>query len=289
VASQLAQFTAHDGRDHVWELDKNTVYVGGCVAVILEAPANLAAQYQLRIGDSEPVRLVDSLGLTIRWNDRTVVLLSHDLRHAEHVQSTQQAEELVRVPPIFRKPGAVTLRLVLNDELVGTLSLEVIETPAAGQATNELLFPIFNREAPEKDPEDALLWIQLVAKPMFGVTPPLSPEQLEQLRAELPVVMRHPDWAEIAEMLVGRVEARDHYHGLIESGEGQPLGIKQSVGAMPPLPDIVTRCLEAKVQSPFAQAIQRDIRSIATDLRVLDAQRRGEDPIDILRSANVER
>lgn len=288
VASQFAQFTTHDNGDEVWLLDKNTVHVGGCVAVILEAPASVAAQYQLGIGDAEPVRLVDSLGFSVRWNDRTVVLLSHDLRHAEHVQSTQEAEELVRVPPIFREPGVVPLRLVLNDELVGALSVEVIAAPASAEDCVDRMFPTVNRRASLDERERASAWARLATVSNVGLAGDMGP-LLQMLREELPVIARHPDWAETAEVLVGRVEARDHFRALVNSSEGQPLALKDSVLALPPLPELVNRCIEAKPKSQFGQAVQDDVRAIVTKLRMLDAERRGEDPLEVLRAADVDR
>lgn len=269
----------------VWSVDKDTVYVGGCIQIVIDGPPQRTARCTLRLGDREPVRLVDS-GPDRRWQHQTAVLLSHDMRYAERVESAREDEDVVWIPPIFREPGTVGLSLELDGEPIGTVNIKVIDAPDEAKASVRLMFPSIDHKAPLIEREAGSLWARLAAVDNFGIMPRATSEQVQQLRDELPIIMKHPDWAEIAEMLVARVETRMHYRGLVVSEEGRPIAIKDTVGELPPLPEIVTRCLNADPQSPFARAVQDDIRSVVKDLRLLDAQRRGEDMIEIIKSVN---
>lgn len=267
-----------------WSIVRDRVHVGGCVQIIVEAPARLAEQCELSIGDHAPALSLGRLGSSVSVRGRTVVLVSHDLAHAEVLESTSDGSKTLRVPPVFREPGAVTITLYLDGDAVGTQEIDVLPATGGMREAIDLLFPVVDRNVAVREREDALRWLKLATLPSNAVAPPITRELLQQLSEELPIIEQHVDWAEVAEMLVARLEARAHYNELIV-WEGRAPMLNVSGDALPPWPEIVTRRLESKPSSLFGQAIQNDIRGLVRDVRLMDARRRGDDIWPILEQA----
>ncbi len=274
-------------RDAVsWALDRETVHTGGCLAVILDLPLRECRRFRIRVAEREAVQLAERAGPTVSQGGKTIVLLSHIPGLPGGYERLPGEKNMFRVVPLFEVPGEVVITLLSGDEELGRRVVTVVPAPREAQEAIDMLFPVIT---PRRGvPPPGLKWTRELTDPPVGVTVTAAPHPLQGLRDELEVMKRHPDWSEIAEVLVARVEATVQYHGLIVSEQGRPIAIKDTVGHLPPLPQIVTRCLNANPRSPFAQAIQDDIRRVVKDLRILDAQRRGENVIELLKSGNPQ-
>jgi len=230
----------------------------------------------IRVGQRQPVRLVERAGPTVSQNGRTIVLLSHIPGLAESYERVPGEEDTFRVVPLFNRPGEVPVTLLSGDEELGTRTVTVVQAPGEATDAIETLFPVFSPRQGDKPP--GLKWTEELA---IGRLDVLSTAPIQELRNELEVVQRHPDWAEIAELLVARMETRAYYQRSTVSEVGRPTAIRTRIGDLPQPPEIVIRCLDAKLTNLFSQAIQDDIRGILRRLRVLDAQRRGEGAVEI--------
>ena len=91
-------------------------------------------------------------------------------------------------------------------------------------------------------------------------------DELPLFRKDLQVLAAHPDWAEIFEMLIVRLEARIELSDLqqqIKHGE-----IDVSPESEPPAPaPAVAKALETRLKSAFAKAIQDSIRDVVGQRR----------------------
>lgn len=266
--------------DGYLSVGQDTVLVGGCVTVLVSNDLPKFRNATLQIADRAPVKLSGPLGRNEISRGRSIILLSHDLTGPVAAGEGSGTRQRLRIPPIFAQPGVVELTINVDGDPVQTESIKVQEAGELAQQAIDLLFPTIERNAPRFERERGLLWLRLVIDPSFAI----SREELQQLRDELPIIKQHPDWAEIAEMLVARLEARSHSHALIERKDGEVTGLRESIDELPPWPDIVTRCLEVTPHSTFAGAIQEDIWTSVKGIRILDAERRGEDIIPIVKS-----
>jgi hypothetical protein len=242
---------------------------------------------KIRINDQDPIRLLD-LGHALGRDGQTAVLLSHNL-HFPEVTQAEDGTAKIRIRPIFDRPGEMHLTLESDGESWGTKTVTVVPAPPDAREANDLLYPeLLGDREPRvgKDrggPDPAsLTWMQLIIKDNFGLTPPVTDEQIQQLRDQLPIIMKHPDWAEIAEMLVARLESHLHRDSITMRKDDNRV-IRDEFAELPPLPDIVARCLRSKPTNPYVKAIQDGIRGPVNDLRLMDAQRRGEDIQEILK------
>ena len=276
--------------EQAWRIDRGSVHVGGCIAIVIEGSARQVPRYMLRIGTREAVRLADSLGPTCSSQRHTIVLLSHDWLNPQVFDVENGEPRLLRVGPLFAEPGEVEIELESDGTSLGIETLEVVAAPQSAEAAIDLLFPIIARQSPGKDTDDAVkgrerasLWARLPTADPDRVTP----EELHELRRELRIIMQHPEWAEIAQTLVARVEASAHARALLDQ-EGRLPIIKETVSDLPPWPDIVAQCLDSELENPFARVVQDDIRGIVINLRILDAERRGEDTIAIIKAHSPE-
>ena len=147
---------------------------------------------------------------------------------------------------------------------MGTESVTVVPAPAEAQAVVALLFPTV-----VKDQGPIRNWAK-------GMTLLAGADQvpnvarhgpnLREFKKELEVLRRHPDWAEIFEMLIVRLEARIELSDLqkrIKTGEID-VGLESGP---PPAGPAVAKALETKLESPFAKAIQDSIREVVGQRR----------------------
>lgn len=266
-----------------WSILHEQIHVGGCVEVIIEGPSQLAKHCELSVGGSRPMRFADRLCSTFSVRGRTVVLISHDVTRGSPIGTAPDRPSVFWIPPVFDKPGVIVLTMYVDGRSIGSKQIDVIPSTEGMQEAIDLLFPAMRRDVSLPEGEDAFRWLRVVFDRVFGAPTGITPEQLQLLRNELPIINQHPDWAEIAEMLVARLEARAHSRGLIELKDGAVTGLKASIDELPPWPEIVTRCLESTPQSPFAKAIQQDLWYSVKGIRILDAERRGEDIIPIVK------
>lgn len=254
-------FAANPGGSGCWDVDKTTVIAGGCVTIIVDKPCNESWKLALQVNDDPPISLLQGAGPNFhRRNSRlpgreaTLVLFFRDFMDMEAMEEIGPG--LFRWLTAFDEPGIVRLTLYDGDASLGTKEVTVLPCPPEAEEALELL------NAPltgTKRPREEHLWIGLMSgSETFSFTPPLTERELEIMRQQLPIVVRHPDWAEIAEMRFAGVEAW-HYVRQVTDDKRR---LRDDVPVVE-FPRIVTECLFKQVQSPFAQAIQDRVRDTA--------------------------
>lgn len=244
-------------RGEVWLVDKTTVCVGGCISITINRPSRLAYEYTMSIDSGPPVRLVDTMGTTLRRGDRTLVLLSHQLFSHDGVQVDTDNPELFHMVPLFHRPGIVRLTLLLGDEKLGTKDITVIDAPEGSDQAIEMLF--LTLEPKRRDATAAPLLFQILMGANVSNILKYQDDAIDRLHEELEIVSKHPDWAEIAVMTVAQAEATVHYKSTIEAcrvahAEGRELNSE------PPVPPSISLALEREMTSPYAKVIQDGIR-----------------------------
>lgn len=243
--------------DNLWTIDQQTVFVGGCVTLIVNQPSRQAYKYTLSVDGGAPVRLVDKMGPVLRGGGRTLILLSHQLFSAEGMQVDNQNPELFHMVPLFHSAGSVRLTLLSGDESFGTKVVTVIDAPEDARGAIALLFPVIDRT--RRDPTAASLLLQILMGSNLSNVMKSRDDVTDKLHEELEIVTKHPNWSEIAAMTVARVEATAHYNSTIKACR-QALEEGRELNTEPPIPPSIAQALERVVKSPYAKAIQDGIR-----------------------------
>jgi len=279
VISALCTMNVSAERNNAcWRVDKTTVMQGGCVTVIVNKPCSESNALTLQIGADKPVPLLDSVGPSFHHRtsrlpgrEATLVQVYHNFRDQEAVEEIPGARGTFRLVPVFDQPGQVRLTLYDDGESLGSIEITVVPSSKEARAALELLNPpLTGRKTPNRD---HFLWHQLVTGDTGIFAPPLTDRELQLLRDELPIVVQHPDWSEIARMRLAKVEALHYVRKVASDSSWRRL--RDDV-VNPKLPAFVTECINMKVQSPFAQAVQDNARDIAGMLTVLLKHRERE-------------
>lgn len=252
-----------DLREH-WSIDRETVTSGGCVIIILDDVGSALRGLTIQIDDRDPVKLLERAGPTIQRHvapgpvTTTFVLISHDFHGAEGVELVSREPEIYRMVPIFNEPGSVRLTLQTPDRSLGTKVVTVVPPSPDAKAAVNLLFPEYTREQGPRTTGGRI--IVLLGSADHGPSASRNGPDLPEFKKELEILRKHPDWAEVFEMLVTQLEARVELSELrqaIKSGEIEV----DSAPNPAPLPQAVTQALQREVKSPFAKAIQDGIRA----------------------------
>lgn len=244
---------------------------------MVHKPCNEHPNLRLQIEDREPLKLIGGVGpdyhgrnSRLPGRDTTLVLLFWDIVNPESVAAAPDRPGEFTWLPVFNEPGTVRLTLWSGDESLGAIDVTVVPGSVESNEAMVLLAP---RLAPKKKPPPGeVTWISLFFNRSLGVTPPVDAGEVARLREQLPVIAQHPDWAEIAEMLLARLAARV-YGG--EVTETERPALRKDVDRVE-LPDLVSRNLDRKVKSPFAEAVQDDLRDIVGQLRAAERKRNQE-------------
>ena len=128
-----------------WTIDKDVVHVGGCVAIMITQPSRQLGKVRVRIDDGESISLIDEMGPSIRRQDATLVLVSHDLFSGHRVQNVPGDPSTVRLLPVFSEPGTVRITLTRRDVDLGTRTVTVVPAPREASEALELLYPTLKR------------------------------------------------------------------------------------------------------------------------------------------------
>lgn len=239
-----------------WEIDKNQVFVGGCVTIVFDGTSRELAGLMLRIGDRPALDILEAWP-TIRSRGKTYVLISHDLLNSEGLQRIEGTDDGVRMVPLFHSPGTVRLTLMLANEIIATSDIEVVEPPEGSGAAIDLMFPRLERKRHNKAPR-ALLFRLLMGADVSHMVKD-SNDAIELLHEELLIVTTHPDWTDIAAMTVADAEAKVHYKSTIRAcrearDEGRELNTE------PPISALISNALARDLNSSYAEAIRDRIR-----------------------------
>ncbi|GEM_PF-1935619 len=276
VCSTGVVFAVANESPGCWNVDKSTVMHGGCITIIVAKPCNESRNLSLQIDDRQPVNLFDGVGPDYhRRNSRlpgreaTLVLLYYDMHNPEGMQEIPGQPGRFQLVPVFNRPGNVRLTLYDGEQSLGTRNVTVLPCLSDARAALALL----NASLPGKKgaPRDEFLWTSLIAHQSPDLTPPVTERELQLVRDQLPMMMQHPDWAEIAEMRLAKLEAGVEYRRASELVQSRGLGTPQSV-AHRSVPQVLTEALRKQPQSPFAQALQDDARDLAGSRTVLIRQ-----------------
>ncbi len=263
-------------RDSCWSVDKETLRAGGCLTIVVQKACSDLPKLHLQIDEDEPLRLLDAgpdyqdRNSPLPGRDTTLVMLFWDIVNPESVAEAPGRTGEFTWLPVFNEPGAVRLTLWSGDESLGAIDVTVL--PATRQS-NEAMALLAPRLAPKKKPPHGeVTWMSLFIDRSLGVTPPVDAAEVARLREQLPIIAQHPDWAEIAEMFLARLEARVYGGEVTEPERGE---LRERVNRVE-LPELVTRNLDRNVKSPFAEAVQDDLRDIVGQLRVAERKRSRE-------------
>ncbi len=242
--------------DALWSIDRQTVFVGGCATLIVKGPYRNAHAYTLSIDGRPPVRL-DRIGPALRHGNTTLVLLSHKLFSDDGMRVDADNPQFVHMVPLFNTPGVVRLTLFVGEDSLGTQEIKVVDAPESSQPAIDLMFPTLKRTRRGRAP------VHLVMQLVMGadVSNMLKDwdDTVELLHKELQIISAHPDWSEIAAMTVGDAEATMHYKSTIKTcREAREEG--RELETEPPIPPSILQALRRDVKSPFAAAIQDQIR-----------------------------
>jgi hypothetical protein len=171
-----------------------------------------------------------------------------------------------RPVPVFNKPGSVRLTLYDGEQSLGTRTVTVITCPSEAREAVELLRPRLGQKY--RGQRDELLWSQVVSDRALSRTTRLTNREMQLLRDQLPIMKRHPDWADIVEISLALVESNHFIQSLIEDRADGQSRLRDDV-ENPELPRFVTDCMKGKTQNPFVQAIQDDIGTTSSMLTYL--------------------
>lgn len=259
----------------LWHIDKDSVFVGGCVTIVVDRPSRETSKLTVRIDDREPVRLVDAAGSAARLKETTLVLISHDLFHPEISRGTDGTTITVRVPPIFAKPGNMRLELEADGISWGVKTVEVIAAPANAKRAIDLLYPAVVRG--DESAANAGRLMHLLTTGSFGEGAGTDERaELDKVREVLPELVQHPDWEEVFEMLVGRLDTQYFRRSVTTGTDDPPYRIRDEFDELPSIPASATRCLACNPKSPFVEAIQTNIRDLLSDVHRAEKVRRSE-------------
>lgn len=258
-----------------WTVDRATVMRGGCLTVIVQKRCNESSNLMLQIDARRPIKLLDGAGpkfhrrvSRLPGRDVTLVLLFRDFTDMEAFEEIPGEPDTFRPVPLFDKPGIVLLTLYDGRESLGTNEVRVIPSTDEAEAALKLLYPALTPK--KKASREDSLWRDGGCGELFGFSPPLTDRELEVMRELLPIVMQHPDWAEIAEMQFAGNEAR-HYQRLVTD---EDLHLKKDV-PVAEFPAIVTECATKPVRNPFAQGIQDRLVDVVSFLYQAAGERAG--------------
>jgi hypothetical protein len=231
---------------------------------------------RLQIDEDEPLRLLDvgpdyeDRNSPFPGRDLTLVLLFWDILNQESVVPARDRPGEFTWLPVFNEPGLVRLTLWSEDDSLGSIGVSVLPgTPESNEAV-VLMAP---RLAPKtRPPPGEVTWLTLIMSGSLGATPPVDQSEIDRLEEQLPTIVQHPDWAEVAEMSLARVAARVYSRSVTKSGPmGWPV-VRANVERIE-LPELVARNLDRKVESPFASALQDDLRDEVGRLRAAERER----------------
>jgi len=227
------------------------------------------------VNDAPPMIVVNSLGPTLPDEGRTLVLLSHQLHTPDGFEVDADDRSIVHMVPLFDEPGTVRLTLLSEKGKIGTEVVTVRACDEEAIPAMRLMFPPLLAGQGVRDARDAT-WVQfLLASSDTGSAP--SESHLQQLHDELPIVKKHPDWAEICEMRLARIDAFRYLSNRETELEvsARDFG-PDAVPAESPLPESVAQALKSDLTSAFAKAIQGQIRSRVEGHKLLLRHWRGE-------------
>ena len=247
--------------ERCWGVDKTTVMAGGCLTLLVTEACGSRLRLTLQIDEREPVALrmvapqVQEYTGGPLEGSTTLFLISHDTQSAKSYEPVAGEPEVFQMVGIFGRPGTVRLTLRRGDEDLGYEDIVVIPTSSRAQKTVELLYPEFERnKGPSYRP--ASVWMGLA---VTGITYQVGDINVEELRAELPELTQHPDWKDILEMRVARLEALVHTRALRRLVEKEP-NIASSEVVIPNMPTTVLRAASRKVDNMFARSLQVEVR-----------------------------
>lgn len=257
-----------------WKLDKTVVMSGGCVTLTLDDTCSKLRGLKLRIDDDQAIDAMTLAGPKIHRQTlpgpvtTTLILVSHDFRGDEAFELVAQDPQTYRWVPIFDVPGAVRLTLESPDRGLGTKTVTVVPAPPDARPAVELLFPEHIKDQGRRDRGPK--FFGLVLGTVSGPPSKVQQSNLAEFQRQLTVVRAHPDWREIGEMVVAGLEARVDFREVRESLRGRA-GEVIDEGELPPLPEAVTTALKQQLKSPFAKALQDNIRqTVGTRKFLLD-------------------
>jgi len=167
--------------------------------------------------------------------------------------------------PVFDEPGTVRLTLLAGDESLGSKTVEVVPATPEAQLALHLLFPtaVKDQGPPRKRAKSMSLLAGAAQVPKVERHGP----NLREFKRELEILRKHPDWAEIFEMLIARLEARIELSDLQQEVRNGEIDVGPESEPPPPTP-AVARALETELKSPFAKAIQDSIRGVVAQRRL---------------------
>lgn len=228
-------------------LDRTSVMVGGCVAVILNRPAqDLPKELILDIEGREPVSLVQSAP-RIGGKDKSLCLIWVDLEHPVRLGG---APPRLRLQPVFRNSGTLKLRLRSERKILGSWEMRVVAPSEEAKAAMRVLFPDFTPQAP--DNSRLACWALALAEEWERPCALVS--NVNRLVETLPTVVGHPDWSEIAPALVRhRIMQSELVRVLRRQGLESPGADVVHAGEV--LDRVAAEIEKTPAKAPFARAI----------------------------------
>lgn len=258
-----------------WAIDKDEVYVGGCVAIRIPIELERSGALAVRIDEQEPVQLLDGAGPVLNLSNSKVVLLSHISGREQSYRPVPGRPETFQTIPVFNTPGVVRLTLEVNGIPQDVKTVNVLVAPPLSQRAISVLYPEITRGVGAPIESKRLLYL-LTRGSLSAEGGADERTVLEKVREVLPDLRNHPDWAEIFDALVARLDAENYRRSITMRDDDPPFRIKDDIEDLPSVPESVTRCLQQTPKSPFAGAIQDKIRGLRNDVDRLDQARRLE-------------
>ncbi|MBP7934055.1 MAG: hypothetical protein KA354_05335 [Phycisphaerae bacterium] len=228
-------------------LDRESVVVGGCVALVLDKPPrDLPKELILEIEGRQPVSLSRS-SPRINNGDTSVHLIWIDLEHPVDLGGTLPR---LRLEPVFREPGTLKLKLRTDRGVVGKWEVRVVAPSDEAKAATRVLYP----EITPQGPDNGQLACWALALAEEWERPGALVTNVNRLVETLPTVARHPDWAEIAPALVRHRVMQSELMRLLRS-QGTTNPGAQTAAAGEVLDRVVAEIERTPVKTPFGRAI----------------------------------
>ncbi len=261
-SASMIQQQSTTGNSASWEVDRQTVTVGGCLTLTIRHPGGgpQARNMMLRVANGEPTKML-MVGPAATRDDETHILLWANANDPQFAKPVADEPNRFQIAPIFSEPGALALTVELPDgRTLGSRTVTVVRGAQDYAPIVELL--TFDSKRDAGNPvSPVVLWMRALASSVApGSTDPFDAQQLAELQALADTFAAHPDWSEVARLVVAAQQAGTNFRAaLAESARAHGEPAPWEVAAVPEAPPDL---LNMEPKSRFAAALREEIRMV---------------------------
>lgn len=233
------------GDQSTWQLNRETVSIGGCVCLIAPASYKPDAATTL-IVNGAVIGKLSSVAQEIQSESGYLYLVWW--RPANSGDADGPARP---IRPLFESVDEFEIVIKANEEetIAGTVHVTPL-CPDCDEAMS-LLFPVLNDTT--QDRNHAFRWSRLLADPEDYCTTKTSDLSLPD--DELDQIVRHPDWSEIIPAILSYCQFRQGVREFL--GKLAGVNYDRSKVPLPVLTSNQAGILHSEFQDPFARALKK--------------------------------